>query len=340
MVRESHGIDERDMKFKLHCVEAEAYRAVLRAFIAQSDVLSWGKEGLITELRKELHITDIEHREFLMKIDSDESIKMIRDLRKGISSVQESLPVKVNTPGFVPTRGSAPHRKLKTSLDAASTSRKYASRGQPSSTAIPSPLPVLCRGDQQSGKSVMFSMGNAGQSRNTVVHNIQAASVSKGRQPVKSKTKHFHARDVGYLNDRSTIIEICATDKLIGEVESMLYGTEYPNPAQVENAKLILDEQERSILDALAKLTDLSDENDSANKVQHYYSHEELPGVGQEGMMTHDDFYWQGSGEGFARNERLYRKNSQANVKNPLRGHARSVILNQTLVGTNTTEII
>lgn len=37
-----------------------------------------GKERLITELRQELNVTDVEHGELLWKIISDESFKMIR----------------------------------------------------------------------------------------------------------------------------------------------------------------------------------------------------------------------------------------------------------------------
>ena len=43
-------------------------------------VIEQGKEGLITELRKELNVTDTEHGELLGKINSDKSIKMIRCL--------------------------------------------------------------------------------------------------------------------------------------------------------------------------------------------------------------------------------------------------------------------
>ncbi|RRT45719.1 hypothetical protein GW17_00032225, partial [Ensete ventricosum] len=72
--------DLRDMEFQVHCIEIEAYSAVLRAFIAQSNDLSWGKEELISELRKELRVSDVEHREILGKVHSDDSIKFLRYL--------------------------------------------------------------------------------------------------------------------------------------------------------------------------------------------------------------------------------------------------------------------
>ena len=37
-----------------------------------------GKEELISELRKELRVSDVEHREILGKVHSDDSIKFLR----------------------------------------------------------------------------------------------------------------------------------------------------------------------------------------------------------------------------------------------------------------------
>ncbi|KAG5252772.1 protein EMSY [Salix suchowensis] len=56
---------------------AGTYRAVLSAFKAQSDQLSWDKEGLITELRKELRVSDDEHREILTLVNRDDIIQKI-----------------------------------------------------------------------------------------------------------------------------------------------------------------------------------------------------------------------------------------------------------------------
>ncbi|KAH1261884.1 Protein EMSY-LIKE 3 [Glycine max] len=71
-----------DMEAQIHLLEQEAYSAVLRAFKAQSDALTWEKEGLITELRKELRVSDDEHRELLTRVNSDEIIHRIREWRQ------------------------------------------------------------------------------------------------------------------------------------------------------------------------------------------------------------------------------------------------------------------
>ncbi|XP_043814649.1 protein EMSY-LIKE 1 isoform X2 [Manihot esculenta] len=71
-----------DMEAQIHHLEQEAYSAVLRAFKAQSDAISWEKEGLITELRKELRVSDDQHRELLTKVNGDEIIRRIREWRQ------------------------------------------------------------------------------------------------------------------------------------------------------------------------------------------------------------------------------------------------------------------
>uniref|UniRef100_A0A6M2EGM8 ENT domain-containing protein n=1 Tax=Populus davidiana TaxID=266767 RepID=A0A6M2EGM8_9ROSI len=73
---------QADMEAQIHHLEQEAYRAVLRAFKAQSDQLSWDKEGLITELRKELRVSDDEHREILTLVNRDDIIQRIREWRE------------------------------------------------------------------------------------------------------------------------------------------------------------------------------------------------------------------------------------------------------------------
>ncbi|KAJ9184696.1 hypothetical protein P3X46_004398 [Hevea brasiliensis] len=71
-----------DMEAQIHQLEQEAYSAVLRAFKAQSDAISWEKEGLITELRKELRVSDDQHRELLTRVNGDEIIRRIREWRQ------------------------------------------------------------------------------------------------------------------------------------------------------------------------------------------------------------------------------------------------------------------
>ncbi|KAL8099505.1 protein EMSY-LIKE 3 [Apium graveolens] len=78
-----------DMEAQIHQIEQEAYSSVLRAFKAQSDAITWEKESLITELRKELRVSDEEHRELLSRVNADDIIWRIREWRA--SGLQTSM---------------------------------------------------------------------------------------------------------------------------------------------------------------------------------------------------------------------------------------------------------
>ncbi|KAG2686945.1 hypothetical protein I3760_09G030600 [Carya illinoinensis] len=71
-----------DMEAEIHHLEQEAYYSVLRAFKAQSNAITWEKEEMITELRKELRVSDDEHRELLSKVNADDIICKIREWRQ------------------------------------------------------------------------------------------------------------------------------------------------------------------------------------------------------------------------------------------------------------------
>ncbi|KAJ9158695.1 hypothetical protein P3X46_024256 [Hevea brasiliensis] len=73
---------ETDMETQIHQLEQEAYSSVLRAFKAQADAITWEKESLITELRKELRLSNEEHRELLGQVNADDMIRRIREWRQ------------------------------------------------------------------------------------------------------------------------------------------------------------------------------------------------------------------------------------------------------------------
>ncbi|XP_057422964.1 protein EMSY-LIKE 3 isoform X2 [Lotus japonicus] len=128
---------QNDMEIQIHNIELEAYTSVLRAFKAQSDSLTWEIQGLITELRKELRVSDEEHRELLPRVNGDDVIRRIREWRKG-SGLQ---PGTVNTAPQVhdctPSPSvSASRKKQKTSQSVASLSL-----GAPSPAVHPSLQP-------------------------------------------------------------------------------------------------------------------------------------------------------------------------------------------------------
>ncbi|XP_057457116.1 protein EMSY-LIKE 3-like [Lotus japonicus] len=73
---------EIDMETQIHQLEQEAYSSVLRAFKAQADAITWDKETLLTDLRKELRLSNEEHRELLGRVNADDVIHRIREWRQ------------------------------------------------------------------------------------------------------------------------------------------------------------------------------------------------------------------------------------------------------------------
>ncbi|KAF5937182.1 hypothetical protein HYC85_024688 [Camellia sinensis] len=133
---------QSDMEAQIHYIEQEAYSSVLRAFKAQSDAITWEKESLITELRKELRVSDEEHRELLSKVNTDDIIRRIREWREsgGLQTGMLSNSQPVHDP--IPSSTvSASRKKQKTSQSVASLSLGVPSPVlhtslQPSSSAL------------------------------------------------------------------------------------------------------------------------------------------------------------------------------------------------------------
>ncbi|KAL1300823.1 hypothetical protein HN51_045476 [Arachis hypogaea] len=125
-----------DMEAQIHQLEQEAYSSVLRAFKAQADAITWEKESLITELRKELRLSNEEHRELLSRVNADDVIRRIREWRQagghqpGVGNTGPALHDSNPSPTV-----SAPHKKAKITPSGATRSL-----GVPSSSFHPQPL--------------------------------------------------------------------------------------------------------------------------------------------------------------------------------------------------------
>ncbi|XP_020265400.1 protein EMSY-LIKE 3-like isoform X3 [Asparagus officinalis] len=128
---------QSDMEIQIHRLEQEAYTSVLRAFKAQSDAITWEKESLITELRKELRVSDEEHRELLSIVNADDIIRRIREWRQagGAQSGFLSNAQPVHDPAPSPTVSAS--RKRKTAQPVASLSL-----AAPSPAIHPQPVPT------------------------------------------------------------------------------------------------------------------------------------------------------------------------------------------------------
>uniref|UniRef100_A0A7N0T8H0 ENT domain-containing protein n=1 Tax=Kalanchoe fedtschenkoi TaxID=63787 RepID=A0A7N0T8H0_KALFE len=133
---------QTEMETQIHHIEQEAYCSVLRAFKAQSDALTWEKEGLITELRKELRVSDEEHRELLARVNGDDMIRRIREWRKA-SGIQPGMlsGAQPNIDALPTPSISASFKRQKSSLSVAPSplggpSPAFHPPMQPSSSAV------------------------------------------------------------------------------------------------------------------------------------------------------------------------------------------------------------
>ena len=106
-------------------LELDAYHSLLRAFSAQSEVITWSKEGLMSDMRKELRVADEQHREMLGKVSHDETLRRIRHWR---------------ATGEDP--GMAVHHRDTSPSPAVSQSRKRQKVGSVG-PILPPPVPVL-----------------------------------------------------------------------------------------------------------------------------------------------------------------------------------------------------
>ncbi|EPS57556.1 hypothetical protein M569_17261, partial [Genlisea aurea] len=136
--------DELEMEAKIHQLEQDAYISVLRAFKAQGDAISWEKEDLITELRKELRLSNEEHRDLLSRVNADKTIRGIREWRQsmglqpGIHGVGQTVHDPAPSPSI---SGSRKKPKIAQLLPSQSFGKKFpfqpqtAASNQPSSSA-------------------------------------------------------------------------------------------------------------------------------------------------------------------------------------------------------------
>ncbi|XP_062196271.1 protein EMSY-LIKE 3-like isoform X2 [Phragmites australis] len=147
---------QADMETQIHQLEQEAYCSVLRAFKAQSDAITWEKEGLITELRKELRVSDKEHRELLNRVNTDDIIRIIREWRELTGGLQMNLvnnAQRSHDPMPSPTTSARKRQKTSQPIPSASVAAPSAVHSQhltvpmqPSSSGAKNSAPLGTKG--------------------------------------------------------------------------------------------------------------------------------------------------------------------------------------------------
>ncbi|KAM3256148.1 hypothetical protein ACQJBY_048957 [Aegilops geniculata] len=282
---------QTDMETQIQQLEQEAYCAVLRAFKAQSDALTWEKEGLITELRKELRVSDKEHREVLNRVNGDDIIRSIREWRS-TGGLQASLPNNPqpihHDPAPSPTTSGRKRQKTSQSVPPLPVPsppvmhpQQMATPTQPSSSAakkgfLPGtkgkktkpikPEDIIWQGEDpglyQGGRGAPGSGGKKSTSRV-----MPTPGTGRGRGFQKNVSKKDFPRSQNGVGKRSSDdIDILHTESLIKEVERV-FSVSHPDPLEVDKAKKALKEQEQSLIDAIARLAEASDgESDERNR--------------------------------------------------------------------------
>ncbi|CAD6246039.1 unnamed protein product [Miscanthus lutarioriparius] len=225
----------------IHQIEQQAYTGVLRAFKMQSDALTWEKESLITELRRELKVSDVEHRMLLNMVNEEEAVHRIRQSRQG-GGMQSSLPCN-----SVVDHNHGPLKRQKKSHS------MYSLPVDPHSPIMPLQAIV-------GNKTYRLAPENT-TAYQTLPHQggwLASDGVMKG---MEGRSGRYHSNeyyaspnDMGLLNFNH--IDIPNTETLVKKVERVLSD---PDVYTIERAKKLLIDQEQSLLDAIAKLNEASD---------------------------------------------------------------------------------
>ncbi|CAA7026854.1 unnamed protein product [Microthlaspi erraticum] len=284
------------MEAQIHLLEQEAYCAVLRAFKAQSDAISWDKETMITDLRRELRVSDDEHRELLSSVHNDDIIKRIRDWRQG--GVNQVARHGNNQPHDVlPSPALSASRKKQKTFQShpsiGSTRNRHVVSGavsanEPAETVIGRKVWTKWPEDNSFYEAVVTQY-NAADGRHALVYDINTANETwewvdlkeiqpedirwdgeengvtlnvgyggRGRGPItQSRREHLAAQNGGGRKFLDEI-ELFNTESLVKEVERV-FDSNLPDPHELEKAKKLLKEHEQALISAIARLADASD---------------------------------------------------------------------------------
>ncbi|KAG8057220.1 hypothetical protein GUJ93_ZPchr0002g25754 [Zizania palustris] len=336
-----------DLESEIHRVEQEAYTGVLRAFKVQSDAISWEKESLITELRKELRVSDEEHRELLNKVNEDVAIRRMRELRQGGGSQsgqhRGSRVLHDTEPGpaakrqrtslSIPSQTAGLQSPVMPSHSVPSSAKwgpLSATRGKKPRTTTPHALPsmdptslinrkiytrwpddnnfyeaTITDYNPSTGKhALVYDMGTIAQTWESVrlsdlapedimwdlddqgISNQDGLGPHPGmkRHPSNNGTMAMASRGGGRFSRNESMknyappqngsnrnighIDVPNTENVVIEVERVLSNP--PNMGEIEKARKLLQDQEQSLLDAIARLDEASDSESEglANEAQ------------------------------------------------------------------------
>ncbi|KAF3326705.1 Protein EMSY-LIKE 1 [Carex littledalei] len=259
------SLNDGEYESQLHTLEKSAYTAVLRAFCAQSNALSWGKEELITELRKELRVSDVEHRHILALISSDKSIKLLRGSRKQSESqvVQEADHRNYDVIHVGPKKKklkAAPHSALAPIPDCISppAQAQLAIKAAPSLLKNKKVDKVRGTGGPFSAQPRMHAPpAPVASVFEQIRYNAPTPAPTCTTKPVQRASQSI-SQQLLSKKRISDAIHIRPTDMLIRQIkEACSNGNS--DSVVVEKARQLLKDQEKALMEAIGKLGNVSD---------------------------------------------------------------------------------
>ncbi|KAJ9537796.1 hypothetical protein OSB04_030529 [Centaurea solstitialis] len=312
---------QHEMESQIHYLEQVAYSSVLRAFKAQSDALSWEKEGLITELRKELRVSDDEHRELLSKRQKTSMplslpTQSYPGLGAGIQTPKPSprYPLMGRTPrAMLSNHGASTIPIANEATDVGTrdhlVGRKVRTRWPDDNNFYEA---VIVDYNPVQGRHALIYNKNTPQESFEWVnlkeispediqwigedpgshqgsHGGFGNQVSRGRGNPKEQSRKGYAPLQNGDAKASDEIEILHTDTLIKEVEKV-FDASHPDLFEIDKAKKMLKEHELALIDVIAKLADASDSDSGGFMHGH--------GQGMDGGGRYGNHHQYGMGRG------------------------------------------
>ncbi|KAJ1269114.1 hypothetical protein BS78_07G185600 [Paspalum vaginatum] len=224
----------------IHQIEQQAYAGVLRAFKVQSDAITWEKESLMSELRRELKVSDEEHRVLLNKVNEEEGVHRIRQSEQG-GEMQYSLHHD-----SVSARNLGPLKRRKKSHSI------YGLPVGPQSPIIPPHAVAGNKADTMTPENIRWD--SAYQTFRNPVSRMASDGIMQGTGWRNGRSRAEEYYGIGPFN--SGYIALPNTSSLVKKVERVL---SHPDVYAIEKARKLLTDQEQSLLDAIADLDEASD---------------------------------------------------------------------------------
>ncbi|AES90903.2 emsy amine-terminus (ENT)/plant tudor-like domain protein [Medicago truncatula] len=267
-------------RFKVINLE-DAYSAVLCAFKAQSDALTWEKESLITELGIELRVSDEEHREDwretgIYQPPGCTTSQPVHDILPSPTvSASNKKPKTSHSGQSLPGLSSV--KPVQCASTGPTGARHFSNHNSSSNLNAPAEEAQF---DPLIGKKVWTRWPEDSHFYEAVITDYNPDEISpedirwEGEDPGAGRGKghpRFHSRKElmppqdGIGNRVPNGIKLLNTDSLV-----KVFAASHPDSVELEKAKPMLKEHEQALVDIISRIADASDgESDGEQPYSH-----------------------------------------------------------------------